>query len=1309
MPVKRCSGTSVRLVVIVLAVVGALFAQANGGTAGAQPDTYAPPAHYVDDCVDPVYPIPFLLAGSTIEGKWNDGCLSGNRPVDADRPSDGDYYARYHPFSLSRTTEVVITLESSTDTYLYLLSGAGKDGEALRKNDDIDRGNLNSRIEATLDAGVYTIEATTYDPAAGIGELFMLTLEFTADDPGIPVPPGANLLDFEVLVALYYATNGDDWHNNENWLSDRPLREWHGVHVDADGRVVVLSLGHNELVGTIPPELGNLSHLQYLVLGNNRISGEIPPELGNLSHLRELALGYNRISGEIPPELGRLANLNSLWLEGNELTGGIPSELTEIHNPKGLFLSHNYLTGEIPSELSLLGSLVYLELEFNQLTGPVPPELGNLTYLNSLILNDNSLSGQLPQSLTNLRYLQTLHFHDNAGLCAPDDAEFQDWTLTVPNFTGDTCDEPPVVDDCVETLSADGTISGVWTDACLSDNRPADDKRPRGGDYYARYYTFRLVERSDVTITLESETDTYLYVLNGAGAGGNALHSNDDIDYAAGDSNSRIEVPLQTGEYTIEATTYDSDAGGRFTLTVSGIDAPPTPPDPTPLPSADADRAALVALYNATNGDDWRANTNWLTDAPLNQWYGVRTNSEGRATELRIGWNNLMGQLPSELGNLRDLRELWLNNNSLSGEIPPELGNLTDLEALDFGDNKLTGAIPVEMGDMVNLTWLSVGSNQLTGKVPDELGNLVNLKHLILHANQLMGELPESLTSFNQLIEFRFDSNSGLCAPDSTEFQEWLQSIATVVGINCSDNYGWSHRPVFDGGIDLGVTYIERLPRYPSYMVTYFANQYECPYPFDEPRGPIVCPEQDNVKRWPDAGETVDLRAHIWNFGDTASGPFNYRWLLGEIVVSTGRHEGLETGGSAEIPLSMRWPGSGSNPTVTFEIDPDDSVLELLENNNTLVDWIKGYTLGFYFTPVAYESLRLSNEPGQAIQSPEHWIHGNVSRLNELLAEAGLDERVRAELFHISEDRNLASSHNLRRYMDGWWGTIDNEGSFFTLDGYQNRPEIDWGLLHELLHQLGTIDLYQMRPGPQNILLRDANRPGYKAGCGEDYWTHEWICYEFPKGIGDIMSGSPDQIVGAHTAGGLRSNTGHRRGFYGEYLYDTPQTTSVRVLDSDGSPTPDVSLRFYQYELQPEGHILDATPEFTLTTDTSGVAVLPNLGITGIVTATGHQLKPNPFGHIDVVGTNGLFIIEMEGAACTNYEWLTIVDLNLAYWNGQTGSALFDRTFRCPPPSGSGMPSGIPADAGIEHRMPPTYSPYTQFAPQTDSRSTPAR
>ena len=123
------------------------------------------------------------------------------------------------------------------------------------------------------------------------------------------------------LVALYNATDGANWTNNTNWLTNEAISEWHGVVTDGEGRVKRLLLGHNELSGEIPASLGNLTNLQVLRLNYGTLSGSIPVELGNLTNLQWLDLGINWLSGEIPVELGNLTNLRDLYLSGNDLSG----------------------------------------------------------------------------------------------------------------------------------------------------------------------------------------------------------------------------------------------------------------------------------------------------------------------------------------------------------------------------------------------------------------------------------------------------------------------------------------------------------------------------------------------------------------------------------------------------------------------------------------------------------------------------------------------------------------------------------------------------------------------------------------------------------------------------------------------------------------------------------------------------------------------------------------------------------------------------------------------------------------------------
>ncbi|CAM9748841.1 unnamed protein product [Ectocarpus sp. 6 AP-2014] len=105
--------------------------------------------------------------------------------------------------------------------------------------------------------------------------------------------------DRDALITLFHETRGANWREKDNWGTSEVLGTWYGVDVNAEGRVVKLSLYNNNLQGLLPPELGKLGALEHLALDANWLSGSIPKQLGALTKLEKLLLYSNKLSGKM--------------------------------------------------------------------------------------------------------------------------------------------------------------------------------------------------------------------------------------------------------------------------------------------------------------------------------------------------------------------------------------------------------------------------------------------------------------------------------------------------------------------------------------------------------------------------------------------------------------------------------------------------------------------------------------------------------------------------------------------------------------------------------------------------------------------------------------------------------------------------------------------------------------------------------------------------------------------------------------------------------------------------------------------------
>lgn len=187
---------------------------------------------------------------------------------------------------------------------------------------------------------------------------------------------------------------------------------------------------------------------------------------------------------------------------------------------------------------------------------------------------------------------------------------------------------------------------------------------------------------------------------------------------------------------------------------------------------------ALMAFYNATGGENWTNKTNWGSDKPISEWYGIVSNF-GEPTEIVLYQNNLVGYIPQEIGNLNKLTRLMLHGNKLSDTIPSSIGNLKELTYLNLQFNQLTGSIPNSICNLTKLTELELANNRLTGVIPKDIGNMVALESFgiqnasvgadggsvnandsLPYYNQISGEIPLSLTTLPNLRVFNAGENN---------------------------------------------------------------------------------------------------------------------------------------------------------------------------------------------------------------------------------------------------------------------------------------------------------------------------------------------------------------------------------------------------------------------------------------------------------------------------------------------------------------------------------------------------------------------
>jgi len=535
---------------------------------------------------------------------------------------------------------------------------------------------------------------------------------------GLEVTSGSDPLDSDdipdeegvqraALIDLYNSTDGDNWSDNSGWKDGELGADgfalsgtecsWYGV-ICSGHHVKEIELHANNLVGSIPESIGDLARLKKLELHANHLTGSIPPEMGDLSKLKRLLLSSNQLTGEIPSELKNLTKLkdnksdfrwNALYTSDNDL-----SALLNDAQIDGDWESTQTIAPADLHATMLLDDSIQLTWSAIDYTGdPGGYEVFHATAPGGLYTlvettTDKSVTStdveNLDPGIDNYFILRTKtephgnnentvysEYTDEVSVAAMIDTDGDGLSDNIENAPT-SCTDYKIADtdddgipDGTEDANHNGLVDDGETDPCIADT---DGDGLTDGEEVNTYSTSPINPDTDSDgLTDGEEINTY-----------GTLPDNPDTD---GDGYSDgFEV------------THGSD-----------------PLDDDVMPGEEfVQRAALIDLYNSTDGDNWIDNSGWKDDELFAlpgtecSWYGINCSGD-HVKNIELNANNLMGSIPESIGDLTRLKKLDLKDNQLSGAIPPELGNLNKLKRLLLSSNQLIGEIPSEL---INLTKL---------------------------------------------------------------------------------------------------------------------------------------------------------------------------------------------------------------------------------------------------------------------------------------------------------------------------------------------------------------------------------------------------------------------------------------------------------------------------------------------------------------------------------------------------------------------------------------------------------------------------
>ena len=457
---------------------------------------------------------------------------------------------------------------------------------------------------------------------------------------------------------------------------------------------------------------------------------------GRVTQLAITAQGVINTSWTLPQAIGDLTELTVLKLNQCKLAGELPEEVFTLSKLTDLWLQNNDLTGTFSDKFTRLSKLKNLYIDKNaNLTGTLPPEIGNLKELTRISISQTSISGPIPVELGQCEcLLQFMAFNAKLSGTLPDI-----WDMpvlqTVMIYGNEGLTGPlPASLGKLKSL-ANGTAPSIQIYNCnITGNIPA---------------SFASLPEKTKQVNLQ----------------GNKMSG---------------VIPRSVSNHPNFSSWKIADQQEGYGLTLA------------PAPSRQLDSLALVAIYDASDGANWKEERRWDLTKPINEWDGVKL-TDGRVTQLAItaqgvintSWTlpqaigdlteltvlklnqcKLAGELPEEVFTLSKLTDLWLQNNDLTGTFSDKYTQLSNLKNLYIDRNKnLQGSLPASIGNLKKLESINIAQTQFSGPIPDELSQCSALKNIMAYSNSLSGEIPDFWDQLPNIGVLQLYGNPGITGP----------------------------------------------------------------------------------------------------------------------------------------------------------------------------------------------------------------------------------------------------------------------------------------------------------------------------------------------------------------------------------------------------------------------------------------------------------------------------------------------------------------------------------------------------------------